>query len=182
MPDLDLKWDALRPAPDKFDFTKADWLTEFAQRNSMLFRGHTLVWEQALPKWFKETVSPQNAERFLIEHINTVVKRYAGKMHSWDVVNEAVAKSLSDRSDGLSVNPWLSFLDKNYIDLSFRVAAQADPTALLVYNDRWLDYDTPRDSGQRLAVLKLLEHLKSIGTPVHASRDSSSFEWCRNSI
>ena len=168
VPALELKWDALRPAPDKFDFTKADWLAQFAQNHRMLFRGHTLVWDQALPKWFNETVNRQNAERFLVEHIKTVVKHYAGKIHSWDVVNEAVATPYSHRSDGLNVATWFSLFDKHYIDLAFRVAAEADPKALLVYNDRWLDYDTPHDSKQRSAVLKLLEYLKSIKTPVQA--------------
>ncbi len=168
VPENDLKWDALRPTPDRFDFTKADWLAEFARTHGMLFRGHTLVWEQSLPKWFKEKVNPKNAEQFLVEHVRTVVKHYAGRMHSWDVVNEAVATPVSPRSDGLNVSTWFSLLGKDYIDLAFRVAAQADPKAMLVYNDRWLDYDTPRDSKQRLAVLKLLEYLKSKGTPVHA--------------
>ncbi|MEC4817164.1 MAG: endo-1,4-beta-xylanase [Scytonema sp. PMC 1069.18] len=168
VPNLELKWDALRPTPSKFNFKRADWLAEFARSHNIPFRGHTLVWELALPKWFKEKVNRQNAEKFLIQHINTVTKRYAGKMHSWDVVNEAIAYHRSHRSDGLSINPWLSFLGKNYIDLAFRVAAEADPKAMLVYNDRWLDYDTFRDSGQRVAVLKLLEHLKTIKTPVHA--------------
>lgn len=168
VPEWELKWDAVRPAPDKFDFSRGDWLVEFAQHNGILFRGHTLVWEQALPQWFKETVNRQNAEKFLVEHVATVTKHYAGKVHSWDVVNEAVSAQDSDRPDRLSKSPWLSLLDKNYIELAFRVAAKADPHALLVYNDRWLEYDTARDTAQRVAVLNLLAHLKSVGTPVQA--------------
>jgi endo-1,4-beta-xylanase len=88
-------------------------------------------------------------------------------MHSWDVVNEAIAVE-DGRPDGLRKTPWLDLLGPNYIDLAFRLAAQADPQALLVYNDYGLEYDTPQDEAKRAAVLKLLERLKSQGTPIHA--------------
>ncbi len=94
VPENELKWVALRPAPNKFDFTRGDWLAKFARTHGMLFRGHTLIWNQTLPKWFKEVVNRQNAERFILEHINTVARHYAGQIHSWDVVNEAIAVTL----------------------------------------------------------------------------------------
>jgi endo-1,4-beta-xylanase len=168
VPENELKWTALRPSPTRFDFRKGDWLAEFAHSHDLLFRGHTLVWEQALPDWFEETVNAENAEQFLTEHITTVVQHYAGQMHSWDVVNEAIAVPYSTRSDGLRHSPWLQFLGQDYVELAFRVAAAADPQAMLVYNNHWLDYDTPRDNAQREAVLNLLTRLKANGTPVHA--------------
>jgi endo-1,4-beta-xylanase len=95
------------------------------------------------------------------------MQHYAGKIHSWDVVNEAI--NLGDnRSDGLRTTPWLKLLGTDYIDLAFRLAAESDPQTLLVYNDFGLDYDTPQDEAKRIAVLKLLEGLKSKGTPIHA--------------
>lgn len=167
VPQNELKWGFLRPAPNKFDFTKADWLAEFAIRNGMLFRGHTLVWYQQLPQWFKEVVNRQNAEKFLVEHITTVTKHYAGKMHSWDVVNEAI-----EPDDGLKGgwrrSPWFEFLGPDYIELAYRVAAQADPKAILVYNENDLEHDTHKHEAKRTIVLKLLERLKSRGTPIHA--------------
>ncbi len=167
VPDYDLKWDTVRPTPNSFDFTKSDWLLNFARTHGILFRGHNLVWYQALPKWFKEVVNRQNAEQFLVEHIQTVVKHYAGKVHSWDVVNEVIDPD-NKRSDGLGASPWLDFLGIDYIELAFRAAAQADPKALLVYNEDGLQYDIPKHEARRTAVLKLLEHLKSRGTPIHA--------------
>ncbi len=163
----ELKWLALRPEPDRYDFTKSDWLAQFAQQNGLLFRGHTLAWNQANPDWLKQ-VSRQDAEKVLTQHISTVVKHYAGKIHSWDVVNEAIAGVLSERSDGLQTSPWLALLDKEYIDIAFRAAAAADPKALLVYNDTALDYDTPEDNRTRSAVLDLLQSLKSRNVPVQA--------------
>lgn len=164
----DLKWLALRPTPNTFDFSKGDWLAKFASKHRMLFRGTPLVWDRALPSWFKKTINSENAERLLVEHITRVTKHYAGKIYSWDVVNEAIDVKRSQRRDGLLLTPWLRFVGEDYIDLAFRTAAAADPQAILVYNDRWLDYDTPRDNAQRAAVLQLLERLKSQKTPVHA--------------
>lgn len=111
VPENELKWAALRPSPDRFDFTRSDWMAQFAKQHGMLFRGHTLAWHQSNPDWLKE-VSPQKAEQVLVKHIDTVVKRYAGRIHSWDVVNEAIAGEPSDRSDRLQPTPWLKLLDK----------------------------------------------------------------------
>lgn len=163
----ELKWKALRPSPDQFDFTRGNRLLQFAREHNLLFRGHTLLWHKKLPAWFKETLNRQNAEQFLVEHVQTVAKYYSGQMHSWDVVNEAV-KVADGRSDGLRKTPWLEFLGPNYIDLAFRVAAEADPHALLVYNDYGFDYSDSRDRAKRNAVLELLYRLKMKGTPVHA--------------
>ncbi|MBD2567385.1 endo-1,4-beta-xylanase [Anabaena lutea] len=185
VPELEFKWSSgnkrLRPDQNSFDFKAADWMIEFSQKNDLLFRGHTLVWHHALPNWFEEQVNRQNAELLLTKHIQTVVGRYVGKVHSWDVVNEAIAPS-HNIFNGLRKTPWLDLLGTDYIDLAFRLAAQADPSALLVYNDFGLDYDNSKDEAKRQAVLSLLEGLKSKGTPIHAlgiqahlSGDSHSF-------
>lgn len=162
-----MKWQELRPGPKTFDFNQGDWLAKFASERGMQLRGHTLIWHKALPDWFEANVNKQNAEQVMLEHIATVAGHYAGKMQSWDVVNEAIFPA-NGRSDGLRRTPWLEFLGPEYIDLAFQAAAQADPQALLVYNDHRLDYDTPEMEGRRVAVLKLLEGLKSRKTPVQA--------------
>jgi len=162
-----LKWEALRPTPTQFNFAGGDALLAFAQQHQMLFRGHTLVWHNALPGWFRETLTRSNARHFLQEHIATVVGRYAGKVHSWDVVNEAIAPE-ENRPHGVRNTPWLELLGADYIQLAFQMAHQADPQALLVYNDYGLDYDTVQDASKRAAVLRLLERLKSANVPIHA--------------
>ncbi|SRR5579883_55025 len=167
VPEWELEWNILRPTPDSFDFRKADWLAQFAQQHRMFFRGHTLVWHDALPGWFGELVDSRNAEQILRKHITTVVKHYAGKVHSWDVVNEVIEPA-DGRSDGLRKWPWLQFLGPDYIEIAFRTAAEADPQALLAYNEYGVDYHSSNDEAKRVAVLKLLERLKSTGTPIHA--------------
>ncbi len=158
---------ALRPTAESFDFTAADKMFNFARSNGMEVRGHTLVWYMSLPPWFESTVNQQNAKDFLEKHIKTVVGRYRGEMHSWDVVNEAI-EPRDGHPDGLRKTPWLEFLGEDYIALAFRLAHEADPKAMLVYNDYGLVYDAPEDEAKRNAVLKLLKRLKSQGTPIHA--------------
>jgi endo-1,4-beta-xylanase len=86
-------------------------------------------------------------------------------MHSWDVVNEVI--QLSDgRPDGLRNSIWLDKIGPDYIELAFHVAANADPKALLIYNENHLEYDS--NAAKRTAVLKLLERLKSRDVPVQA--------------
>jgi endo-1,4-beta-xylanase len=165
VPANELKWQALRPTPEQFDFSRSDWMAVFAQKHNMLFRGHTLVWYQALPKWFEEKVNRKNAEKILTEHINTVVQRYAGSIYSWDVVNEAIVPNRTKQ--GLRQTPWLMLLGEDYIEMAFRTAAAADPQALLVYNDNNLEYDNAKTETKRARVLKLLERLKSKGVPIH---------------
>ena len=167
VPENDFKWQNLRPTSQRFDFTKTDWLVNFARQNKLKLRGHTLVWHRALPDWFETKVASTNAANYLVDHINTVVGRYAGQIHSWDVVNEAIEPE-DGRDDGLRNNPWLEYLGEEYIDLAFKTAAIADPQALLCYNDYGLEYDTPKQEARRTATLKLLERLKARNVPIDA--------------
>jgi endo-1,4-beta-xylanase len=160
-----LKWAALRPAADRFDFTRGDALRDFARAGGMALRGHTLVWHNSLPSWFSSTVNAGNAERYLVEHIATVASHFAGEMHSWDVVNEAIDVA-SGRADGLRSTPWLQFLGPRYIDVAFAAASAADPRALLTYNEYGLELSS--SGPRRSATLRLLSDLLARGVPLHA--------------
>jgi endo-1,4-beta-xylanase len=166
VPGDELKWDALHPAPSEFNFSDGDWIEQFARSHSLLFRGVPLVWELALPKWFVPTVNLENARQVMLNHIHTVAGHYAGRMHSWDVVNEAV-RIEDGRSDGLKVTPWLIYLGPEYIELAFHAAHEADPKAMLVYNENWLEPENAATEQKRRAVLALLARLVKKGVPIH---------------
>ena len=174
VPGNELKWDTLHPAPNQFDFSEGDWIEQFARTHGMRFRGHTLVWEQALPQWFIATVNRENAERVLLSHISTVVGHYAGKVHSWDIVNEAILIE-DGRADGLKVTPWLGYLGPEYIDLAFHAAHQADPQAMLVYNENWIEPENREAEQRRQAVLSLLTRLVRRKVPIHGLGIQSHF-------
>jgi len=162
-----MKWGPLRPSPTTFDFDEADRLVEFAEANGMQVRGHNLCWHRQIPKWFDGVATTGNAKELLAGHIETVAGRYAGKMHSWDVVNEAI--ELKDgRPDGLRISPWLKLIGGEYIELAFRAARQADPRALLTYNDYGIEAEDKASEAKRAALLRLLRWLKQRHVPIDA--------------
>ncbi len=167
VPENALKWAALRPAPDRYDFRGADIILVFAQAHGQKVRGHNLCWHEALPAWFASTVTRENAAQFLTEHIQTVAGRYAGKLQAWDVVNEAIDPK-SGLPDGLRKSPWLEMIGPDYIELAFRTARKADATALLTYNDYSIELDSPDQTEKREAVLALVKRMKANGAPIDA--------------
>ncbi len=161
----DLKFaNRLRPTPDTYNFGPGDYVVNWAASHGLLFRGHCLVWWNALPNWFQSYVTPANAKQVMTDHITTVVKHYAGKIYSWDVVNEAIYHD--NRPDGLRRKPWLDFMGPEYIDIAFQTAHAADPKARLVLNECYIEHDTPGEIGRRAALLALATRLKKAGVPI----------------
>ena len=168
VPENCLKWSWLRPTAETYSFDDADHLVAFAEAHEIKMRGHNFVWHEGLPRWFAGTVNKDNAEKYLVDHIHTVGGRYKGKIHSWDVVNEAIWIQ-DGRPDGLrSTSPWFEMLGPGYIDLAFRTARETDPSALLTYNDYGIEYDNDEEGKKRAAVLGLLRRMKKDNVPLDA--------------
>jgi endo-1,4-beta-xylanase len=163
----DMKWSSIHPDPDRFDFTRGDALVAFADEHGQKVRGHNLCWHQQLPRWFPKVATADNAEKLLREHIAAVAGHYAGKIHSWDVVNEAISPE-DGRADSLRKTPWLNLIGPQYLDIAFRAAAEADPHAILTYNDYDIEQDSPAFETKRRAVLEMLTALHSRKAPVQA--------------
>lgn len=163
----DLKFSSrLRPTPDSWDFSYGDPVVAWAEQHGMLFRGHCLIWRNALPDWFRSYVTVANARNVLTAHITTVVKHYAGRVYSWDVVNEPIMPD--HRSDGLGRKPWLDLLGPEYIDLAFHTAHAADPHARLVLNENYIEHNTAAEIDRRASLLALITRLKKADVPVTA--------------
>ena len=162
-----MKWSSLRPSATTYDFAHADKLFAFAGAFGQAVRGHNLCWHEQLPGWFAGIATKANARELLTEHIRMVAGRYAGRVHSWDVVNEAV--NLADgRPDGLRLSPWLELIGPEYLELAFAAAAQADPQAKLTYNDYDIELDTPEQTAKRGQVMMLLRRLHARGAAVQS--------------
>ena len=170
----EFKFGPLRPSPTEFFFDDADTLAAFAAANGMKLRGHNFVWHRQLPKWFESYVTPANAESVLVEHIEKVGGRYAGKVHSWDVVNEAVQVS-DGLAGGFRDSPWQKVLGGTgagsgavpaYIEVAFRAARRVDPKALLVYNDYGIEGEDEGSAKKRVAVMGLLRGMQKKGIPL----------------
>jgi endo-1,4-beta-xylanase len=164
---------------DKYDFNLADKFVAYGKKNKMFVVGHTLVWHSQLAPFINNRISKDSFKLYMINHINTVAKRYAGKVQSWDVVNEAL------NEDGtLRQSIYLEKIGEDYIRMAFELAAKADPKAELYYND--YNIEQPK---KRAGVIKLIKKLKASGTRIdgigiqaHWSINGPPLEDVENSI
>jgi len=159
-----MKPDAIQPREGEFTFTDADRLMELAQGTGATVVGHTLVWHSQTPGWFfagkdGQPVTREVALARMRTHIKTVVGRYKGRIKQWDVVNEAI----NDGPGVLRNSPWLKAIGEDYIAEAFRAAHEADPKAILVYNDYNIELDYKRPKA-----LELLKKLVDQKVPIHA--------------
>ena len=137
-PEDAMKWWTIRRTAGAFDFSQGDQVFRFAQAHGMKIRGHCLVWDHDNPEWLVHAhYSPAQLSQLLQEHITTVMKHYAGQVFAWDVVNEGL-----DDNGRLKDSPWynqpgIGLADNGtaYIEQAFRWAHDADPQALLFYNE-----------------------------------------------
>jgi endo-1,4-beta-xylanase len=137
-PEDAMKWWTLRPKEDAFDFQQGDAVVRFAQAHGMKVRGHCLVWDHNNPDWLAHgNFSPAEMSRLLHEHITTVMKHYAGQVFAWDVINEALDEKGRVRDSLWYNRPGIGLTDQGsaYMEQAFRWAHEADPQALLFYNE-----------------------------------------------
>lgn len=166
----ELKWQSIRPGPTNFDFTRFDAMLGWADAAHLPVRGHNLLWHRTkwLPKWLNAHdfgATPKiEAERLLTSHIQTVLRRYRGRIASYDVVNEAV-----NDHDGTLEQTVLSRAygsAEALIDLAFHTARAEAPQAQLVYND-YMSWE-PGMEAHCDGVLRLLEGMRKRGVPIDA--------------
>lgn len=161
-----LKWASLRYDESKFDFSGADEIIEFAEENGKRLHGHALLWYHANPSWLDQITSPGKLEKLLNEHIETVVGRYAGRIATWDVVNEVVSHDpLSEGKWRAGV--WYNALGPKHVDIAFKAAAAADPNAKLFINDYDLQDEGPRVAARQKAILSIVRRLQDKNLPIH---------------
>jgi endo-1,4-beta-xylanase len=137
-PEDAMKWWTVRRNAHTFDFREGDEVVHFAQAHGMKVRGHCLVWDHDNPEWLVQGhFTPAHLSGLLQQHITSVMKHYAGQVFAWDVVNEAL-----DENGRVKDSPWynrpgigLSGKGTAYVEQAFRWAREADPQALLFYNE-----------------------------------------------
>lgn len=158
-PENAMKFGPVHPDLDRYNFDAADTIVDFAEENDMQVRGHTLVWHSQLPSWLTEgNWTREELIQILQEHIMTVVGHYRGRVLAWDVINEAVADN-----GRLRETIWLNGIGPEYIDMAFQWAHEADPGALLFYND----YSGEGLGAKSDAIYALTQGLLQRGVPIH---------------
>jgi endo-1,4-beta-xylanase len=164
-PEVAMKWEAVRPTEAAFDFREGDALVRFAQAHRMKIRGHCLVWDHSNPDWLAHgQFTPAQLATLLHEHINTVMKHYAGQVFAWDVVNEALDQNGHPKDSPWYNQPGIGLSGKGaaYIEQAFRWARAADPQALLFYNEAEGEKLNPKSD----AIYVMLKDFKRRGVPI----------------
>ena len=175
-----MKMTHLQREPGRFDFQMADALVDFAAANQLKVCGHCLVWakDERTPEWiFRDGAAAASREVLLQrmqKHIETVAGRYRGKVISWDVVNEA----LDDGTNFIRPSKWFSTLGEEFIVKAFQFARQADPEAVLIYND--YNVEGPAKRAKLLRLLRLLQERKApiqaVGIQGHYELDTVPYQ------
>lgn len=162
--DYALKFGWLRPAADRFEPGGADAILAFAGKVPV--RGHTLAWNESRPDWLM-AMSTAEKRKALDHHIDETVAYYAGRLHSWDVVNEPFWPG-HGLPGGYRDGPWMEAFGEGYVERAFRRAHAADPNVPLVLNEamteRWDEYGAPIRSG----LLGLVDRLQDAGVRLDA--------------
>ena len=153
----------IHPEEDVWNFELADKFVEFGEANDMFIIGHCLVWHSQLSAWFPydengEYVTPEVLKQRMKDHITTIMTRYKGRIHGYDVVNEAIVEDGSYRK-----SPFYDILGEEFIPWAFECAHAADPDAELYLNDYGMNVP-----GRRDAYVKLIGQLKERGLRIDA--------------
>ncbi len=164
-PENAMKMGPIHPEENRYNWKDADSIVAFAQAHGLRVRGHNLCWHEQTPAWlFKDANGNQVTKDVLLkrlkDHITTVVNRYKGKIYAWDVVNEAVD---DDSTKFLRNSLWYKICGDDFIIKAFEYAHEADPNAVLFYND----YNTERPQ-KRERVYRLLKMLVDAKVPINA--------------
>jgi endo-1,4-beta-xylanase len=159
-----MKMGPIHPEEDRYYWEHADKIADFAQKHNLKLRGHVLCWHEQAPRWMftdhkGDTVTKDVLMQRLKDHISTVVSRYKGRIYAWDVVNEAIA---DNPNEFLRNTPFYRICGEDFIVKAFEWAHEADPDAILYYND----YNTERPEKVE-RIHKLMKMLLDKGVPVH---------------
>jgi GH35 family endo-1,4-beta-xylanase len=165
-PENCMKPEPIHPEEGRWQFEQADALVDWAMQNRMSIHGHTLVWHAQTRDWFFRDGDKDKVTQRLKDHILTLVGRYRTRIQSWDVVNEAIkdgGNEETSQTESLRDSRWMQTIGPEFLTLAFKFAHQADPDAVLYYNDYNIESGPKHASS-----LVLLKRLLKEGAPIHA--------------
>jgi endo-1,4-beta-xylanase len=161
-PENCMKWEPIKPNNKEWNWAAADKYVAFGEKHKMYIVGHNLVWHSQVPKEVFQNepggvISKEALTAKMQEHISTLAGRYKGRIHAWDVVNEAVDDDGSWRK-----SPWYNIMGEDFIAKAFTMAHEVDPKAHLMYND----YNTESPI-KRNFIVGMIKNFKKQGVPIH---------------
>ncbi len=178
-PENIMKCEVIHPEWGKYNFDAADKYVAFGKQHNMFIVGHCLIWHSQLSSFVNNIHSPDSLKQFMVNHINTVAGRYAGKVNGWDVVNEAL-----DEDGTLRKSIFLEKLGEDYIADAFKLAEKAAPNTELYYND--YNIEQPEKRAAAIALLKKIKasgaRIDGVGIQAHWSINGPPLEDIENAI
>lgn len=143
---------------DKYNFAAADKIVDFAIKNKLALRGHTLVWHNQTPGWVFEGMDKQGLTERIRNHIASLGRKYQDHIYCWDVVNEAIEDKgeLVFRKSG-----WSEILGKHFMEEVFEMAKELLPQSKLYYNDY-----NETDPIKREKIYETIKDMKERGIPI----------------
>ena len=161
-----MKFDFIRPREAVWDFEEMDTLLDFTRANGMELRGHTLIWNDYPPPWLAGKSSRELIAIF-DAHIERVGQRYAGQLHSIDVVNEPFWPGHGNRG-GFRNGPWYAAMGEAYVARAFERMRQVDPKTPFVLNEAQTERHDELGLRIRQGMLDLIDRLQDKGVKLDA--------------
>lgn len=169
----------MQPEWGKFNFGPADKMVEYGRKHNMQINGHTLIWHSQLPAFMQKMQDADSVRKFFTDHINTIAARYDGKIHSWDVVNEALEEDGTMRK-----SIFLEKLGEDFVVEAFRLAQKAAPNTELYYND--YNIELPKKRAGAIALIKKIQaagvRIDGVGIQGHWRASKVPFKEIEESI
>jgi len=155
-----MKMDQVAKTDTGYNWETVDDILKYAETHNQRLFGHALVWHSSTPQWVLDKGNKDSLwlDGFMKTYISAYVSRYKGKISGWDVVNEA----FESKGSAYRKTLWYNKLGKAYIEKAFLYAHQADPDAVLFYND----FNIERDTLKLNAVLKMVDEFKAKDIPI----------------
>ena len=157
----DMKPEPTEPREGEFNWTSADRIANFARQNSIKLRGHCLMWHSQIGKWmYEDNPTKEVFFKRMRNHIHTIVNRYKDVIYCWDVVNEAITDD-RNAADPYRQSPLYKIAGDEFIAKAFEYAREADPKALLFYNDY-----NECDPVKSKRIYEMVKKMKAAGVPI----------------
>jgi endo-1,4-beta-xylanase len=132
---LPFYWPMYEPQRGRPNHEQTEQAARWCRAQGILTKGHPLAWNFAEPRWLPDDW--EEVRRLQMARFDDCVRRFAGLIDRWDVVNEATH---FDRDEFLRAAPKLSDVWKRLGRVEFTAecfgyARKAGPKATLLIND-----------------------------------------------
>ena len=157
----DMKPEPTEPQEGQFNWENADRIANFARQNGIKLRGHCLMWHSQIGRWMtSDNPTKEVFYQRMKNHIQAVVSRYKDVVYCWDVVNEAMTDD-KNAEDPYRQSVMYRLCGDEFIAKAFQFAREADPKALLFYNDY-----NECDPVKSQRIYNMVKKMKDNGVPI----------------